>query len=187
MRHIEIRPLRSPDVAELLPLISGYVSPAKYVVSKRETPALMTIELRLVELEQPYRKPPDLVDEAEAARYASVAAAGFSWAAYAGDQPVGLALAEPRDWNRSLWVHEFRIADGWRGQGLGRRLMLTLFEQAQTAGLRIVVCETQNTNVPAIRFYRALGFVLDAVDLSLYTNADVEQGEVAIFMKRRLG
>lgn len=49
-----------------------------------------------------------------------------------------------------------------------------------------LVCETQTTNTPAIQFYRALGFVIDGLDLSLYTNHDREHGEVAIFIRRQL-
>lgn len=57
---------------------------------------------------------------------------------------------------------------------------------ARDEGLRCIVCETQSSNVPAIRFYRALGFTVDAVDLSLYSNDDIERGEVAVFMKKRI-
>jgi ribosomal protein S18 acetylase RimI-like enzyme len=49
----------------------------------------------------------------------------------------------------------------------------------------VMVCET-NTNVPAISFYRQVGFSMDGVDLSYYTNRDLTDGEVAIFMKRKL-
>jgi ribosomal protein S18 acetylase RimI-like enzyme len=49
-----------------------------------------------------------------------------------------------------------------------------------------MVCETQNTNAPAIAFYRRVGFELDGIDLSYYSNEDVTQGEVALFMKLRL-
>jgi hypothetical protein len=31
-----------------------------------------------------------------------------------------------------------------------------------------------------------MGFELDGVDMSYYTNRDVESGEVAVFMKRKL-
>ena len=51
-------------------------------------------------------------------------------------------------------------------------------------GCRVMVCETQNTNVPAIRFYRNIGFEVGAVDLSYYTNNDLTEFEVAVFMKR---
>jgi ribosomal protein S18 acetylase RimI-like enzyme len=46
--------------------------------------------------------------------------------------------------------------------------------------------ETQNTNVPAIRFYRSLGFHLEGIDVSFYSNDDLTSGEVALFLKRRL-
>ena len=90
------------------------------------------------------------------------------------------------DWNRSLQVGEFHIDPAYRGQGYGCRLMEALAELALQAGCRVMVCEAQNTNVPAIRFYRKLGFEVGAVDLSLYTNADVTDFEVAILMKRYL-
>ena len=57
-------------------------------------------------------------------------------------------------------------------------------ETAVAHQLRVIVCETQSSNVPAIRAYRRLGFVLDAVDLSFYSNEDVAQENVAVFMKR---
>ena len=64
--------------------------------------------------------------------------------------------------------------------------MEAAIEKAKAANLRIVTCETQNTNVPAIRFYRKLGFHMEALNLSLYTNEDYPDGEIALFMKRKL-
>jgi ribosomal protein S18 acetylase RimI-like enzyme len=97
---------------------------------------------------------------------------------------MGIALTEPREWNRSLWVQELHVTEGHRGCGLGRRLLERAVEHARTLRMRCVVCETQSSNVPAIRFYRALGFALEGVDLSYYTNEDRMRGEVAVFMKR---
>ena len=57
---------------------------------------------------------------------------------------------------------------------------------ARTAGLRALAVETQNTNVAAIHFYRSCGFTLEGIDLSYYTNTDLEDGEIAIFLKRKL-
>ena len=50
----------------------------------------------------------------------------------------------------------------------------------------LIVCETQNYNVPAIEFYRKVGFEIEGIDLSYYSNRDMTEGEVAIFMKRKL-
>ena len=52
--------------------------------------------------------------------------------------------------------------------------------------MRRLVLETQTTNAPAIRFYRALGFTLDSVDISLYGDDDLARGEVAVFMKKKV-
>jgi len=99
---------------------------------------------------------------------------------------VGLAIAETHHWNRILWIHEFHIAADVRGQGLGRQLMDAMADRARQNGLRALQVETQNTNVPAIRFYRQVGYEIEAIDLSYYTNRDVEDYEVAIFMRRKL-
>lgn len=96
---------------------------------------------------------------------------------------MGIALTEPQAWNRSLMVHELHVAPEYRGQGFGRRLVKSAAAHGRAMGVRCAVCETQSANVPAIRFYRAMGFGLEGVDLSLYTNHDRERGEVAILMK----
>ena len=182
----EIKPLTQLDIAALKRVITGYVSPAKYEIEKAETRELTAITVRFVRLERPYVKQYEPLDKEMLARYTRVLKEGLSFAAYEADQLVGIALAEPHGWNKSLWVWEFHIAESFRGQGIGRRLMDTLAGKGWAVGLRTIVCETQNTNVPAIEFYRKVGFTMEGIDLSYYTNDDVFHGEVAIFMKRRL-
>jgi ribosomal protein S18 acetylase RimI-like enzyme len=65
--------------------------------------------------------------------------------------------------------------------------MEVLTAHAAKHHLRCLVCETQTTNVPSIQFYRSMGFHLEGLDLSYYTNEDQERGEMAVFMKKRLG
>ncbi len=180
---IAIRTLVRLDRAELEAVITGYSSPARYRVHREESDEAASFRLELVA--QPYVKLPDLTDE-DLPIYAAAAAQGLSLGAYDGEKLIGVALAERRDWNRSLFVWEFNVAAAYRRQGIGLRLMDALAERARAAGLRVMVCETQTTNVPAIRFYRKAGFALDGIDLSLYGNDDWPDGEVALFMKRRL-
>lgn len=184
---IEIRRLEEEDIAQLTQVVSGYRSNSKYEVAKTETDDEAAFTLRLVTLETPRVGHFDHLDEETLQRYSQVLQYGFSLAAYDGEQLVGIAVAEPRAWNNSLWVWEFHVKESHRGRGLGRRLMDELAAKASAAGLRIIVCETQNTNVPAIRFYRKVGFAIEGVDASYYTNEDMRpDGTVAIFMKRRL-
>jgi ribosomal protein S18 acetylase RimI-like enzyme len=184
---IHIRPLNGLDPADILRLITGYVSDAKYRVNKTETGEHFALSLDLVPLPQPYVKRYEPPDAETLEHYLQVPRHGLSLGAYdAGGLCVGIALAEPRAWNKSLWVWEFHVAETHRGQGTGLRLMEALVLKARGARLRTIVCETQNTNAHAIRFYRKAGFCIEAIDLSYYSNDDFPDGEVAVFMKKRL-
>lgn len=183
---ITIRTLQSveADVLDLL-AASGYTSTAKYNVHKVETREQTRITMELVVLDQPYVKTwPVLDDDVE--RYRRVVRQELSLGAYVDGQLVGVAIAERRDWNRTLWVWEFHVAETRQMMGVGRQLMDTLANRASRDGLRVMVCETQSTNVPAIEFYRKVGFEVEGIDLSYYSNDDAPDGEVAIFMKRKL-
>jgi ribosomal protein S18 acetylase RimI-like enzyme len=183
---IEIRPLVSITADQVHEIGGGYTSPARYTVQKVESHERTVFTLELTPLEKPYVKRWERSDEEEERRYQQFASEGYSLGAYDGSQLVGLALTEPRKWNRSLFVWEFHVAESYRRRGIGRQLMEAVVEKARQAGFRIVGLETQSTNLPAITFYRAVGFEIDALDLSFYTNTDSVDGEVAIFMKRKL-
>lgn len=183
---LEIRPLRALDDDILSNLIVGYTSGARYEVEKIETPEHTRIELRLVQLPQPFvKRYPDL-DAQTTEHYKSIVEQGNSFGAFAGERCVGIALAEPHTWNLSFLLHELHVAEDFQRQGIGRRVIESLAAHGRSLGLRCIVCETQTTNVPAIQFYRAMGFTLEGIDLSLYTNHDRENGEVALFMKKPL-
>ena len=182
---IDIRLLTQLNPDDLYRLVTGYTSDVKYQVSKTETAHQFILALELVPLVQPYRKRYDHPDT-DIARYQEVLAFGFSFGAYDAEQCVGIVLAEPRHWNKSLWVWELHVAETHQRCGIGRQLVETLAEQASIADLRVLVCETQNTNVPALRFYRKIGFHIEGIDLSYYTNDDFPDGEIAVFMKKKL-
>jgi ribosomal protein S18 acetylase RimI-like enzyme len=181
-----IRPLEHIEWADLDRIMPGYTSAEKYAVVKIEADERTTISLQLVALDTPYTRRWDHRTEGNIENLQRVLKEQLSLGAYDDGELVGLAIAERHDWHRTLWIWEFGIAASHRRRGIGRQLMDALVADARAEGLRIMVAETQNTNVPAIRFYRAAGFALDALDLSYYTNSDVTDFEVAIFMKRKL-
>jgi ribosomal protein S18 acetylase RimI-like enzyme len=183
---IDIRPIAQLNPDDLKRLVTGYTSDAKYQISKKESDQKFVLALELIPLQQPYRRRYDHLDNETLGRYRRVPAHGFSFGAYDVDQCVGITLAEPRHWNKSLWVWELHVAETHRRRGAGRRLVQALVEKARAVGLRTVVCETQNTNLPAMRFYRKMGFHIEGIDLSYYSNDDFPDGEIAIFMKKRL-
>jgi ribosomal protein S18 acetylase RimI-like enzyme len=182
---VEIKPLTQLNLDDLHRLVRGYVADATYHVHKTESGEAFTLTLELVPLSRPYVKQFEL-DAETVAMYQAALPKGFSFGAYDGDQCAGIALAEPHYWNNSLWVWEFHVAATHQRQGIGRRLVAALAQQGRAARLRTVICETQNTNVPAIHFYRQMGFQIEGIDISYYSNNDYPDGEMAIFMKKRL-
>jgi len=180
---IEIRPLTGFDSVRFQELGAGYTSTTMYQVTKSENDMHTTISLDLIELSTPHVKKWDSTREQETS-YSRFVEQGLSLGVYDDENLVGIAIVEKQEWNRTLWVWEFHIDSDYRQRGLGRQLMDRLELVGKEAGCRVMVCETQNTNVPAIRFYRSVGFEIGAIDLSYYTNKDITDFEVAVFMKR---
>lgn len=105
------------------------------------------------------------------------------WVAVDGAQIVGFAAVGFQAWNRRLVLWHFYVDAGRRGQGLGRRLMTAVLEEARGVGARHVWLETSNQNPPGVAAYQALGFTLSGLDLTLYDGTPSE-GEFALFFSR---
>ena len=182
---VEIRPLQRFEEAEFRQVVRGYRSFSRHNVQKQESPGCTVIRLDESQLETPYQKvfntSPDEINH-----YRSLLVHNLSLGAYAGEQLTGICVAEPHQWNRSVWVWEFHVREDFQRQGIGKKMMEKLAGLARSAGFRNLVCETQNTNAPAIAFYRRIGFEIEGIDLSYYTNHDLPDGAVAIFMKLKL-
>jgi ribosomal protein S18 acetylase RimI-like enzyme len=183
---ITIQPLLRLDTTDLVRIVTTYVSEGIYRVSYHDSPTDTSIDLHYVTLPEPSVRTYDHFDPATLQRYTQILNAGFSFGAYDGELLVGLIIAEPQEWNRSLCVWEFHVAPTHRRAGIGRQMMAWAEEQAVRSGLRTIVCETQNTNAAAIMVYRRLGFAVEGVDISYYSNTDYPDGDIAVFMKRRL-
>jgi ribosomal protein S18 acetylase RimI-like enzyme len=163
-------------------LISGYRSDQRYRVEKTESAEETRITLTLEDLPEPFIKQFEAEEELKTL-YPDFVAQGLSFGAWADGQLVGIALCEREAWNNTLRLWELHVQNGLRGQGIGSRLIAAVQRLAAEQKFRAVTAEAQNTNVPAIRFYRKHGFVLEGVDLSLYSNEDMQRGEVAVYMK----
>jgi ribosomal protein S18 acetylase RimI-like enzyme len=183
---VELRTLAEPDLDELPRLVTGYVSTERYRVALAESGDEVTFTLVRVALPEPYVRRWDAPDAEALASYRRVVAAGFSLGAYRARRCLGMAIAEPHWWHKSLWLREIHVAEEARRLGVGRQLMAELARRGRAAGMRTIVCETQNTNGPAIAFYRRMGCRVEGIDVSYYSNDDYPDGEVAIFLKLRL-
>ena len=66
----------------------------------------------------------------------------------------------------ALW--DIRVRPDYRGKGVGRALMTTVEEWSRKRGCIQLKIETQNINVPACRFYAAMGAQLGMINRFAY-------------------
>lgn len=182
---IEIRPLTKPNLKVLREIIIGHTSDEVFSVHKIESENEIGFRLKLKSLPEPFTNTWQ-PDENDLEEYRKGFEDGTCLGAYIGKKIVGVAIAEAREWNKSLWMWVFHVHPDYHRRGIGWLMMEEMVDLARTRGLRVIVCETQNTNVTAIRFYRAMGFSMDGVDLSYYSNEDYRNDSVAVFMKRKI-
>ncbi len=105
----------------------------------------------------------------------------LGWVAIAGPHLVGFLAAEAQAWNRRLVIWHFYVDAPLRGRGVGRALMAEAKRRAGEAGARRLWAETSSLNAPGLAAYRALGFRLCGLDLSLYSDTPAD-GETALFL-----
>jgi len=73
-----------------------------------------------------------------------------------------------------LYVYELQLTEAARGRGIGKLVMGTLKSVALSSGMGGVMLTCFKHNVPAMRFYKALGYTIDAISPS---NCDAEYEE----------
>ncbi|WP_416049278.1 GNAT family N-acetyltransferase [Cupriavidus basilensis] len=95
----------------------------------------------------------------------------------------GFAAVRLEAWNRSALLSAIFVAPAFRGTGIGRVLLGEINRLLLATPARCLRAETQNTNYPAIGFYRALGFSLCGLDWDLY-DPDTAGTETALIFTR---
>ncbi len=93
----------------------------------------------------------------------------------------GVDMLEGRSDLAVIW--DIRVDPAWRGKGIGRLLFDFASSWAILRGCTEIKIETQDINVGACRFYRAMGCVVSAVTLNAY---DECPGEAQIIWRRGL-
>ncbi|MDO7907005.1 GNAT family N-acetyltransferase [Paenibacillus sp. JX-17] len=183
---MKILPLSEYPEKQLMQLGSfGYQSRLKFAVTKQESAKSVHLSLELVELEKPYIKLEPIGYE-DHARYREMVEEGNSFGLYMDEELAGIAVCGFQAWNNTLVLWHLQVAERHRRKSLGSLLISSVEQAAKSKGIRAITAETQNTNTGAIAFYRSCGFKLEGIDLSLYTNEDAVDGEVALYMKKKL-
>lgn len=64
-------------------------------------------------------------------------------------------------------IEGVRVASGWRGRGIGERMVRYAIDRARDEGCGLLQLTTDNTRPDAHRFYETLGFVASHVGMKL--------------------
>lgn len=180
-----IEQLQELSEADFRRLVTGYASDEVYELTVDESDESFAFRF-----ERSRRDPPFVKEWPFSAGmfgwYRSLLSLGLSFAAVEDGQMRGLVISGTTEWSRLVNVWELHVDPAYQGRGLGRALLAAVEGAASGKGYRAVSCETQNTNVPAIGFYRKVGYHPLAADLSFYGNDDIAKGEVSVFMRKAL-
>lgn len=176
---LTIRPAQWPqDIAALTALDTEMVTEQIYRPVREE------LAFRLVEerVDPPLRKryPLDPRDPQQRQDW------DFTAVAEEEGDLAGFAAAQYVAWNRRVVLWHLYVAPAFRRRGVGSQLLNGVEAFAQSVEARCVWLETQNVNVPAIRFYRHYGFQFCGFDEALYDPKSLERDEIALFFSYRL-
>lgn len=154
---------------------NGYSTDIIYSVSSIEFAGSFEFTLREKKLSytKVWETGSDDIDELNA-----IIGKGNSFGAFADGELQGWMICEHRTWNNSFYIENILVNEKYRRQGLGIMLIKNAIKEARKLNCRVIELETQNTNYPAIQFYRRMGFNITGVNTRLYDNSE----EIALFM-----
>ena len=172
---LEIRTAVFPDdVPGIAALDTAFTTSQVYDVAVSDD----RIELIARELHEPLTKRFPLDDLESPDRPYDTA-----WVAIEDRTFIGFAAASYAPWNRRLVLWHLYVSPVHRGRGIARALLQSVEVHALELEARHIWLETSSLNVPGVATYRALGFSLSGVDLTLYDGTPAE-GEIALFFSR---
>jgi ribosomal protein S18 acetylase RimI-like enzyme len=176
---IKLRPLNlSEDAPRLVHFDASYTTERTYDV------VVSGLALSLVQTtrSEPFTKRFPMSDITE-----DIEEADAAWVAEDEEGGVaGFATARYQSWNRSVLITGIFVSPLTKQRVIGRRLLDAVETFARTTPARCVMVETQNTNVPAIRFYLRSAFQLCGMHTDLYDPNIVQPGEIALYFTRQL-
>jgi len=79
-----------------------------------------------------------------------------------------------------------RVVAAMRRRGVGSRVLRELQARSASVDARGIFVETQLTNHPAISFYLRHGFGISGFNDHLYTNRDLDDQDIALFLFKEL-
>jgi len=185
---IDLRPLTEGDIPNLPQIRPTFRSETILRLERSGGGGSISWRLREIPIEPPYDRGTgyDFDDHVQAEIRGRLARPDECYLYLAEDtvtqRLVGLVDVQIQDWNNSAFLHSLMIDQDYRRQGIGRRLWVRAKDFARRSRVRALLVETQNTNVPACRFYEQMGCALCGLNEALYFNpSKSDTQEIALF------
>ncbi len=125
-------------------------------------------------------------DDSEILWYDDIVHQQCSFGALEDDDLIAVIIVEKQSWNNTLFIRSIQVHKDFRRMGIGAALVDAVGNLGRQLGFRALALETQSTNGSAIDFYRRQGFRLVGLNTQYYSNDDLQKGDVALFMHKRL-
>ena len=106
------------------------------------------------------------------------------WVAEVDGAVRGFAAVGHEPWHERLVLWFLYVAPEYRRRGLGRALLTEVEQHGRAVGASHVWLETSNVNVPGVRAYERLGYVLCGADALYY--GSYMPGESALYLAKAL-
>lgn len=182
---MECRPYSLGEVRKLKPIASGYETDRIFRLQRQSAGGATIWRLSEERLAKPFRKEYDSgrVEEWLESYEGQVPRDDLRFlGAFVDGEIRGLATYSLLQWNETLWLIDIRTEKATRRRGIGSALLREVQRIAREQKVRGITVETQTNNYPAICFYRKHGFQIAGFNDHLYSNEDVENQDVALFL-----
>ncbi len=157
---------------------NGYESQQIFTAQIINEQESISFTLSLQSLEEPYLKHWE-TKSADIDTFNEIIKTAHSFGVYEDNELIGMIICEERTWNNSLYIENILVSEKYRRKGIGKLLIEKAIADANQKKFRLIELETQNTNVPAIKFYQSQGFKITGLNTKLYNN---ENNEIALYM-----
>ena len=147
-RKIVLRPLRRGDLDSMLPFANSFVRERK----RNRDLGITSLEKRMTRADEKAFLDKTLQEKAKKRR--------VSVAAFHGNRLVGHCdvSGRPASDERHTGLLGIVVVEGYRGLGLGERMMKIALAEAGKLGIWMIELEVFATNAPARHLYEKLGF-----------------------------
>lgn len=152
----------------------GYISEQFIDICIDQHHIEMQIRLIIKNLDEAFIKNWDITDQ-DIEMYNEMISEGSSFGIYEDATLVAIAICEEKKWNNSLYIENIIVGEKSRRKGFGKLLINEIISFAKAKNFRIVELETQNTNIPAVQFYKSQGFNITGLKTNIYDNNTIEK------------